>query len=71
MPGRISINGIGDFKGSKEMERGLTTVRLPARRIGHLAGQQLAQSIVGDRTEVRREDCEIALFVWGTRSPVL
>ncbi|WP_390913196.1 substrate-binding domain-containing protein [Pseudosulfitobacter sp. SM2401] len=61
VPHDISIIGIGDFKGSKEMEPALTTVRLPARRIGHLAGEQLAQSIVQQSKDTTRTSCEIEL----------
>ncbi|MGJ8616268.1 MAG: LacI family DNA-binding transcriptional regulator [Sulfitobacter sp.] len=66
IPQDISIIGIGDFKGSKEMEPNLTTVRMPARRIGLLAGQRLAQSIVHSETETFRTQCEIELIVRGT-----
>jgi LacI family transcriptional regulator len=61
VPRDISIIGIGDFRGSKEMEPGLTTVRLPARRIGHLAGEQLAHSIVQQSKDMSRTSCEIEL----------
>ncbi|WP_299968843.1 substrate-binding domain-containing protein [uncultured Roseobacter sp.] len=46
VPDDVSIVGIGDFKGSSEFEPALTTVRLPARRIGQEAGRQLAATIV-------------------------
>ena len=46
VPEDISVVGIGDFKGSSEIEPGLTTVRLPARQIGHEAGSILAAAIV-------------------------
>lgn len=45
VPDDISIVGIGDFKGSSEIEPALTTVRLPARRIGQEAGKELAAAI--------------------------
>ncbi|PTX57092.1 LacI family transcriptional regulator [Litoreibacter ponti] len=45
VPEDITIVGIGDFKGSAEIEPALTTVRLPARRIGRSAGLSLAQAI--------------------------
>ena len=45
VPQDISVTGIGDFKGSSEIEPGLTTVRLPARRIGREAGLALADAI--------------------------
>ena len=41
VPEDISIVGIGDFRGSAHMEPGLTTVRLPAKRIGALAADAL------------------------------
>lgn len=37
IPGDISIIGIGDFRGSEHMEPPLTTIRIPARRIGAAA----------------------------------
>lgn len=46
VPDDISVVGIGDFKGSADIEPGLTTVRLPAQRIGQEAGEFLAKAIV-------------------------
>ena len=43
VPEDLSIGGIGDFRGSAEMEPGLTTVRLPAKRIGHLAADMIVE----------------------------
>ena len=66
VPDDLSIIGIGDFKGSREMEPNLTTIRLPARRIGTLAGAQLAGGIVsGDGADVRL-CCDIELAERGT-----
>jgi LacI family transcriptional regulator len=70
VPDDISIIGIGDFKGSKEMEPNLTTVRLPARRIGLLAGKRLAHSIIHKQTEVFRMRCDIELIARGTCRPI-
>lgn len=70
IPTDISIVGIGDFKGSKEMEPNLTTVRLPARRIGLLAGQRLAQSIVHSEKDIFRMRCDIELIKRNTCGPV-
>lgn len=61
VPKDLSVIGIGDFKGSKEMEPGLTTIRLPARSIGKIAGDQLAQQIINDARKVLRTNCEISL----------
>ena len=71
VPGDMSVVGIGDFKGSREMEPNLTTVRLPARRIGLLAGERLAQKIVHAETDVFRICCEIELIVRDTCAPFL
>jgi LacI family transcriptional regulator len=51
VPDDISVVGIGDFKGSSEIEPALTTVRLPARRIGQEAGTRLASAIVNAQTQ--------------------
>ena len=41
VPRDLSVVGIGDLRGSAELEPGLTTVRLPARRIGSLAADAI------------------------------
>lgn len=41
VPGEVSIAGIGDFRGSEQLEPGLTTVRLPAKRIGEAAADAI------------------------------
>jgi len=41
VPDEVSIVGIGDFGGSEHLEPGLTTVRLPAKRIGRQAADTL------------------------------
>jgi LacI family transcriptional regulator len=69
IPEDLSVIGIGDFKGSSEVEPGLTTVRLPAREIGRLAGQHLSRSIVGNLTKEQRVGCDIALIERGTCKP--
>jgi LacI family transcriptional regulator len=48
IPEEISVVGIGDFKGSSAIEPPLTTVRLPARRIGQLAADVLINKIKRD-----------------------
>lgn len=69
IPRDLSIIGIGDFKGSREMEPALTTVRLPARRIGLLAGDRMAKSIIQPDREVFRLCCETQLIVRDTCAP--
>ena len=63
LPNDISIIGIGDFKGSEEMSPALTTVRVPAKEIGGLAGQHLSALIVGNPVAAQRVSCEISLKV--------
>lgn len=70
IPKDLSIIGIGDFKGSKEMEPPLSTVRLPAQTIGQIAGEKLMQSIVEDDRTVRRTSCAIHLLARGTTAPL-
>ncbi len=43
IPRDVSVVGIGDFVGSEHLEPGLTTVRLPAKRIGRRAADVLLQ----------------------------
>ncbi len=66
VPRDLSVIGIGDFKGSKEMEPALTTISFPARDIGRMAGDQIASSIVNDTREITRIKCKISLEVRGT-----
>lgn len=70
VPEDLSIIGIGDFKGSKEMEPGLTTIRIPARSIGKIAGDQLAQQIINNAREVLRTSCDITLAERRTCAPI-
>jgi LacI family transcriptional regulator len=46
VPGDITVTGIGDFKGSREFEPALTTVRIPARQIGARAAALIAAKVV-------------------------
>lgn len=46
VPGDVSITGIGDFKGAGEIEPALTTVRIPAKRIGCETGRALVAAII-------------------------
>ena len=45
VPEEISVAGIGDFKGSREFEPALTTVRIPARQIGAKAAKRIVEEI--------------------------
>ncbi|MFK8082603.1 MAG: LacI family DNA-binding transcriptional regulator [Granulosicoccus sp.] len=45
VPEQLSVVGIGDFRGSSAIEPPLTTVRLPARRIGQTAASALVNAL--------------------------
>ena len=47
VPEDLSVMGIGDFKGSAEIEPSLSTIRIPAKRIGVLAAEQITDSVAG------------------------
>lgn len=73
VPHDISIIGIGDFVGSAEQEPALTTVRIPARRIGSAAAQHLVEAIGqgGDLPLNRiRFECELIMRATTARPPL-
>lgn len=70
VPRDISIIGIGDFKGSGEIEPALTTIRIPAKSIGGIAGRQIVQSVAGETEGMVRERCDLRLLVRETTAPV-
>ena len=43
LPEDLSVGSIGDFRGSGDIEPGLTTVRLPARQIGRIAADTIIE----------------------------
>lgn len=63
VPEDISIVGIGDFLGSSEIEPELTTVRLPARRIGREAAATLSALIKKPDATARGKHCAPKLVV--------
>ncbi len=63
VPDDLSVIGIGDFKGSKDMEPGLTTVRLPARQIGTRAGEEMVAAIVSPGSDLVRVNTRPELLV--------
>ncbi|KIC39684.1 LacI family DNA-binding transcriptional regulator [Leisingera sp. ANG-M7] len=69
VPEDVSIIGIGDFKGSADIEPGLTTIRIPAETIGSLAGQRFTGYITSDMREQFRLCCGLERVVRGTTSP--
>lgn len=45
VPQELSVIGIGDFSGSAEIEPALTTIRIPATRIGQAAAKHLTEAV--------------------------
>ena len=66
IPDELSVTGIGDFKGSKDLEPALTTVRIPARQIGSQAAITIARAITEPDTAVVSQNIEPELMVRGT-----
>jgi LacI family transcriptional regulator len=61
VPEELSIMGIGDFQGSGEIEPALSTVRIPAKRIGALAADLITSSVTNltERPLVTKCDLQI------------
>ncbi|MEP3629196.1 MAG: substrate-binding domain-containing protein [Hyphomicrobiales bacterium] len=67
VPHDISVIGIGDFRGSAHMEPGLTTLRLPAKRIGELAAEKLCAKVdFGVESQIERIEIEAELIERGS-----
>lgn len=66
VPQDISVTGIGDFKGSRDFEPALTTVRIPARQIGAKAAALIAQNIVSPQERLAGERVLPELVIRGT-----
>ncbi len=66
VPTEMSIIGVGDFKGSEDLEPGLTTIRIPAHDIGTIAGENFTRMITSGSTETLRLKCDLACVIRGT-----
>jgi len=71
IPDEISIIGIGDFTGASDIEPGLTTIRIPARRIGDTAGRLFTEVITGAKSDMFRISFTLECIVRGTTAPLL
>ncbi|MEM9734771.1 MAG: LacI family DNA-binding transcriptional regulator [Pseudomonadota bacterium] len=70
VPHDVSIVGIGDFRGSAHMEPGLTTVRLPARKIGTMAADALVDmNEMGAAAEPFRHKVPLTFMDRGSTAP--
>jgi len=70
VPNELSIIGIGDFRGSSSVEPGLTTLRVPACRIGRRAAEVLVEMITWPSATLERDHkYEVELVVRGSTGP--
>ena len=70
VPDEIAIAGIGDFKGSKDIEPALTTVRVPARQIGHAAALQIVTAITKPELQLVNQNCAVELMPRATTAMI-
>ena len=66
VPNDISIIGIGDFKGSEDLEPSLTTVSIPAHDIGTIAGENFTRMITTSDTAILRLKCDSTCVIRNT-----
>jgi LacI family transcriptional regulator, galactose operon repressor len=70
IPEQLSLIGIGDFRGSSAVEPGLTTVRIPARRIGRRAAEILVEMLEWPNAELSHDErFSVELFERGSTGP--
>ena len=63
VPDRIAITGFGDFEHAAMLSPALTTVKVPARRIGEEAAKLLWQALSGRTTMQKKIDVGFELLV--------
>ena len=66
VPQDVSIIGIGDFKGSEDMEPALSTIRIPARRIGETAGELIVKMISDGNKDLHRVEIKQSKVIRST-----
>ena len=70
VPDDLSVVGIGDFRGSSAIEPGLTTLRIPARRIGRSSADALVEMIEWPDAKIHHNEClPVELIVRGSTAP--
>ncbi|WP_343211586.1 LacI family DNA-binding transcriptional regulator (plasmid) [Aliisedimentitalea scapharcae] len=62
VPNDLSVMGIGDFKGSGEIEPSLSTVRIPAKSIGVQAAELIAEAVIGSQPTRLAKKCELRVM---------
>ncbi len=69
VPKDLSIIGIGDFKGSEDLEPALSTISIPAQDIGTIAGQNFTRMITSSDKSVFRYRCDLHCVTRNTTAP--
>lgn len=62
VPEDLSIMGIGDFKGSGEIEPPLSTIRIPAKRIGTLAAELITNFVTKNSEGPTAANCDLRII---------
>lgn len=70
VPEDMSIIGIGDFKGSEDLEPALTTIAIPAQDIGTIAGRNFTRMITEGSSEILRLKCDLTCVTRSTTAPI-
>jgi len=63
VPKRLAICGFGDYDLSDSVQPRLTTVQIPAARMGELAAQMIIERIAGRRLPERSIDVGFRLVI--------
>jgi len=66
VPDDLTVTGIGDFKGSRDFEPALTTVRIPARQIGLHGAEVISTAITQQDTVIQGALITAELMARGT-----
>lgn len=69
VPQALSIMGIGDFKGSEDLEPALSTIAIPAHEIGIRAGEEFTRMITTADPGLLRVRCDLTSVIRGTTAP--
>ncbi len=70
VPEDLSVMGIGEFKGSSEIEPSLSTIRIPAKRIGTLAADHIAAAVTGENDGSVARKCRLRVMARQSTGPV-
>ncbi|MCJ8340271.1 MAG: LacI family DNA-binding transcriptional regulator [Pseudomonadales bacterium] len=69
VPAQLSITGFDNLEITASLSPGLTTINVPARRMGKIAAQYLLECIAGNSRELTRIELPVDLIVRQTTGP--